>query len=58
MIVLLASALIGVSAPDRLSVPGHITLIQTQNVCCVLKTGQLCCAPNLDSNGRPSGCGC
>lgn len=29
-----------------------------QNVCCVLPNGQQCCAPTLDPNGRPAGCGC
>lgn len=28
------------------------------NVCCILPTGQQCCSPTADLNGRPTGCSC
>ncbi len=28
------------------------------NVCCILPSGQQCCSPTSDMNGRPTGCNC
>lgn len=55
MFLLLSALIIEVAALEIKVTPVTPPL---QNVCCVLPTGQQCCSPTANIDGRPVGCGC
>lgn len=55
MITFLISAFLGLSPAP---VTGCPVPQASGNICCILPTGQQCCSPTADANGRPTGCNC